>query len=129
MAVASSTSADLRSSFSNYGATSVHLAAPGSAVLSTVPGNAYAVYQGTSMATAHVSGAALLALSMCSVTTQELKSLLLDSADRVPAFSGITTTGGRLNVRAMVQNCPHPNVTSVTLTSDVRVPATARARR
>jgi subtilisin family serine protease len=120
--VASSTSADQRSPFSNYGATSVHLAAPGSAILSTVPGNAYAVYQGTSMATAHVSGAALLTLSMCTLTTPELKSLLLDSVDRVPGFSGITTTGGRLNVRTMVQDCPRPNVTSVTLTSDVASP-------
>src|SRR6185503_370604 len=122
VAVASSTSADQRSPFSNYGAASVHLAAPGSAVLSTVPGNAYAVYQGTSMATAHVSGAALLALSMCTVSTPELKSLLLGSVDRVPAFSGITTTGGRLNVRTMVQNCPRPNVTSLTLTPDVPAP-------
>ena len=122
VAVASSTSSDLRSSFSNYGATSVHLAAPGSAVLSTVPGNAYGVLQGTSMATAHVSGAALLTLSMCGVTTQELKSLLLDSVDPQPAFSGITVTGGRLNVRTMVQDCPRPKVTSLTLTPDVAAP-------
>jgi subtilisin family serine protease len=122
VAVASSTSSDQRSSFSNYGATSVHLAAPGSAVLSTVPGNAYGIQQGTSMATAHVSGAALLAVSMCTLTTQELKSLLLDSVDPVPALSGITTTGGRLNVRRMVQNCPRPNVASATLTSDLASP-------
>jgi hypothetical protein len=120
--VASSTSADQRSPFSNYGPTSVHLAAPGSAILSTLPGNAYAAYQGTSMATAQVSGAALLALSMCSVNTQELKSLLLGSVDRAPAFSGMTTTGGRLNVRTMVQNCPYPKVTSLTLTPDVAAP-------
>lgn len=122
VAVASSTSADQRSSFSNVGATSVQLAAPGSAVLSTAPGNAYAVSQGTSMAAAHVSGAALLTLSMCGVTTPELKSLLLNSVDRVPAFSGITTTGGRLNVRRMVQDCPRPLVTSLTLTPDVPAP-------
>jgi subtilisin family serine protease len=123
--VASSTSADQRSPFSNYGAASVHLAAPGSAILSTAPGNAYAISQGTSMATAHVSGAALLALSMCTLTTPELKSLLLDSADRVPAFSGITATGGRLNVRAALQDCPRPNVTAVTLTSDLASPQPA----
>ena len=120
--VAASTSSDQRAPFSNYGATSVHLAAPGSAVMSTVPGNAYMVSQGTSMAAAHVSGAALLALSMCSVTTQELKALLLNSADGVPAFSGITTTGGRLNIRRMVQDCPRPTVTGLTLTSDLASP-------
>ena len=120
--VAASTNADQRAPFSNYGATSVHLAAPGSAVQSTVPGNAYATLQGTSMATAHVSGAALLALSMCGVTTQELKSLLLNNVDLVSAFSGITASGGRLNVRRMVQNCPYPKVTSLTLTPDVAAP-------
>ncbi|HET9271149.1 MAG TPA: S8 family serine peptidase [Vicinamibacterales bacterium] len=122
VAVASSTSSDQRSPFSNVGATSVQLAAPGSAILSTAPGNAYAVSQGTSMATAHVSGAALLTLSMCSVTTPELRSLLLGSVDPVPAFSGITATGGRLNVRRMVQNCPRPLVTSLTLTPGVPAP-------
>jgi hypothetical protein len=59
---------------------------------------------------------------MCSVTTPELKSLLLDNVDPVPAFSGITATGGRLNVRKMVQNCPRPLVTGLTLTSDVVSP-------
>jgi hypothetical protein len=120
--VAASTNADQRAAFSNYGATSVQLAAPGLAIQSTVPGNAYASLQGTSMATAHVSGAALLALSMCGVTTSQLKSLILDNVDRVPAFSGITTTGGRLNVRKMLQNCPYPKVTSLTLTPDVAAP-------
>ena len=120
--VAASTSADQRSSFSNHGATSVHLAAPGTAILSTLPGNAYGVSQGTSMAAAHVSGAALLALSMCSVTTPELRSLLLGGVDRVTAFAGITTTGGRLNVRRMVQDCPRPMVTGITLTSDLASP-------
>ena len=122
VAVASSTSADQRSPFSNVGTASVQLAAPGSAILSTAPGNVYAVSQGTSMATAHVSGAALLTLSMCSVSTAELKSLLLASVDPVPAFSGLTVTGGRLNVRRMVQDCPRPLVTSLRLTPDVPAP-------
>jgi subtilisin family serine protease len=122
VAVASSTSSDQRSSVSNYGATSVHLAAPGSAILSTLPGNSYGVLQGTSMATPHVSGAAMLALSACYLTTAELKSLLLGSVDHVAALSGITTTGGRLNARAAVQNCPHPKATSLTVTSDVASP-------
>jgi hypothetical protein len=122
VSVASSTSSDQRSAFSNYGPTSVDLSAPGAQVLSTVPGNAYGVTSGTSMAAAHVSGAALLALSMCSVDTQELKSLLLDSADRLAPFSGFTVTGGRLNVRSMVENCPRRTVTNVTLTSDLVSP-------
>jgi subtilisin family serine protease len=121
VAVASSTSSDLRSGFSSYGATSVHLAAPGSAILSTVPGNSYNVLHGTSMATPHVSGAAMLALSRCALSTAQLKSLLLDTADPVAAFSGITTTGGRLNARAALQAC-QPTVMGLTLTPNAASP-------
>ena len=47
-------------SYSNHGATSVDLAAPGSNITSTVPLNSYAAYSGTSMATPHVTGALAL---------------------------------------------------------------------
>jgi len=122
VSVASSTSADTRSGFSNYGATSVHLAAPGSAILSTTPNNTYSTFQGTSMAAPHVSGAAALALAMCGVNTAQLKTLLLDSVDLVPAFSGLTITGGRLNVGAMIRDCPYPKVSNVALSSSLPSP-------
>ncbi len=122
VAVASSTSADQLSSFSNYGATSVHLAAPGSAIHSTMPNNAYGTLQGTSMATPHVSGAAMLALSMCSATTAQLKSLLLDNVDLVPAFATKTSTGGRLNASRTVQACQYPRVSSLALVPDLASP-------
>jgi subtilisin family serine protease len=122
LAVASSDKADQKPSFSNYGATSVHLSAPGAEILSTLPGNTYGNAQGTSMATAHVSGAALLALSMCAVSTTQLKALLLGSVDTLPAFAGITATGGRLNVKKVIQNCPYPKVTNLTLTPDAVAP-------
>jgi subtilisin family serine protease len=118
VSVASSTSSDHLSSFSNYGATSVHLAAPGSAILSTTPNNTYSTFQGTSMATPHVSGAAALTLAACSATTAQLKALILQNVDLVQAFSGTTTTGGRLNVGRMVQNCAQPRVTSVAIAAD-----------
>ncbi|HEX8096710.1 MAG TPA: S8 family peptidase, partial [Pyrinomonadaceae bacterium] len=60
IAVASTTSSDTLSGFSNYGATSVNIAAPGSGIWSTTPKNTYSSYSGTSMATPHVSGAAAL---------------------------------------------------------------------
>ena len=122
VAVASSTSADQLSSFSNYGASSVHLAAPGSAIHSTMPNNAYGTLQGTSMATPQVSGAAMLALSMCTATTAELRTLLLENVDQVAAFATKTTTGGRLNVSRAVQACRYPRVSSVTLAPDVASP-------
>ena len=64
LSVASTDRNDAMSSFSQWGLTSVDLGAPGTTILSTVPGNAYSSYSGTSMATPHVAGAAALALSV-----------------------------------------------------------------
>jgi len=106
VAVASTTSGDQRSSFSNYGAVSVDLGAPGSEILSTIRNNSYDYFYGTSMATPHVSGAAQLLLSQCSLTTAELKSALMVNVTPIPAMSGITVSGGRLNVNNAIRACP-----------------------
>ncbi|MFL5754462.1 MAG: S8 family serine peptidase [Bacteroidia bacterium] len=53
--VASTTSTDARSGFSNYG-TWVDISAPGTGIYSTVPNNSYANMSGTSMATPLVAG-------------------------------------------------------------------------
>ena len=90
---------DARSSFSNFGATTVDLGAPGTSILSTIPGNSYALFSGTSMATPHVSGAAaLLKAHFPTATAYGLKALLMRSVDPKPSMQGITVTGGRLNV-------------------------------
>lgn len=57
--VAASTEHDTLADFSNFGGW-VHIAAPGEAIISTVPGGAYALWSGTSMATPLVSGVAAL---------------------------------------------------------------------
>jgi uncharacterized repeat protein (TIGR03803 family) len=99
LAVASTTRTDGKSSFSSYGLTTVELGAPGSDIYSTVPGGGYASFSGTSMATPHVSGAcALLKASKPSLTHMEIKDVIMASVDVTPAMTGITVTGGRLNV-------------------------------
>jgi hypothetical protein len=125
VSVAASTNVDTRASFSNYGASSVHLAAPGVSILSTVPGNAYGVASGTSMATPHASGTALLMLSMCTLSTQQLKYLLLQNVEAVSGFAGITITGGRLSARELLRDCPYPKVIDMTLTPSLAAPQLA----
>lgn len=63
MAVATTGDHDTRASFSNFGAKSVDLAAPGANILSTLPGSTYGSYSGTSIATPHVAGVAALVKS------------------------------------------------------------------
>lgn len=101
IAVAAITSSGARSSFSNYGATSVDIGAPGSGITSTLPYNAYGSYSGTSMATPHVSGAAALyASTHPTASAAQIKAALLNSAAPTASLGGITTTGGRLDVNA-----------------------------
>lgn len=94
---------DELASFSNYGAKSVHLAAPGANILSTWLGNEYEEKSGTSMATPMVSGVAALVLSKRpELSVEELRSVLLKSVDKLPHLSGKVSTGGRINAAKAV---------------------------
>ncbi len=91
--------ADNLASFSNYGLTSVDLAAPGVDIYSTLRTSTYGNNTGTSMATPHVAGAAaLLKAYRPSLTAAEIKMALMGSVDALPSLEGRTVTGGRLNV-------------------------------
>ena len=106
IAVASITSTGALSSFSQYGATTVDIGAPGSGIWSTVPGgrknnftSLYASYNGTSMATPHVSGAVALYASINpGATAAQIKTAILNSATPTASLAGKCVTGGRLNV-------------------------------
>ncbi|MBF2025303.1 MAG: S8 family serine peptidase [Oscillatoriales cyanobacterium C42_A2020_001] len=90
---------DSEFSNSNYGLTTVDIGAPGAQIYSTVPGNSYAFYSGTSMAAPHVAGAAALLLAQNPfLTAAELRNILMTTADPVPDLAGKTVSGGRLNV-------------------------------
>jgi subtilisin family serine protease len=105
IAVAATTDTDTLAAFSDYGSSSVHLGAPGVSITSTLPGGSYGSASGTSMATPHVSGAAALVLSACSLTTTQLKSTILDNVDVVTGLSGVVQTNGRLNVDKAIRSC------------------------
>ena len=99
ISVAALTSVGGRSSFSNYGAATVDLAAPGSNIWSTLPRHDYGSFDGTSMATPHVTGAVALYASVFPGTTASaLRNAILDLAIPTPAMAGRSVTGARLNV-------------------------------
>ncbi|HEX8354690.1 MAG TPA: S8 family serine peptidase [Pyrinomonadaceae bacterium] len=94
---------DELASFSNYGAKSVHVAAPGKEILSTWLGGAYEEHSGTSMATPFVAGVAGLVLSAePNLTMKELRERLLSTADRIDSLQGKVVTGGRINAARAV---------------------------
>jgi subtilisin family serine protease/subtilisin-like proprotein convertase family protein len=109
VAVASTTRTDTMSSFSSYGATTVDLGAPGSSILSTTPNNTYSTFSGTSMATPHVAGAlAVYWDANPTLTYSQVIQKLLQSVDPIAALAGRTVTGGRLNLRKMLEGTSPP---------------------
>ena len=80
--VSSTTQAGPKSSFSNYGFEVIDISAPGSNILSTVTGDGYAFFSGTSMAGPHVAGvAALIKSQHPEYTPAEIAQVIYDSAE------------------------------------------------
>lgn len=81
-------------SFSNYGKKSVHIAAPGVNIVSSVLGQKYDSFSGTSMATPHVSGVAvLLASAEPNLTGVEMKQRLMETAVPIAGMKGKSVSG------------------------------------
>lgn len=101
IAVASTDSADQKSSFSNFG-TWVEVAAPGSSILSTYTGSYYAYLSGTSMASPHVAGIAAL-LAAQGKNNVQIRNAILRTSDPIPG-TGTYWVYGRVNANRAVQS-------------------------
>ena len=104
ISVAATDSSNRLASFSNYGATTVQVAAPGVGIYSTTPNNSYASYSGTSMATPHVAGlVALMAAANPQATAAQIRSTIISTVTPVSGLAGKCSTGGVINAAAAVQ--------------------------
>lgn len=104
ISVAATDRNDKLASFSNYGAKSVHIAAPGREILSTWLNGDFREASGTSMATPEVAGVAALVLSQePDISVADLRARLLKSVDKLPALEGKVASGGRINAAKAVR--------------------------
>lgn len=126
--VGASQSNDSLASFSHYGS-HVDLTAPGTGILSTVPSgitvcgsSLYCTFDGTSMATPMVSGAAVLALAAVpGLSVTQLRAEVVQAVDPVAALAGKVTSGGRLDLCKVVPGCGGAPQVQPTVPRDVSV--------
>ena len=125
IAVAATDNDDNLAEFSNYGATSVDLGAPGVNIYSTILGPDYDFNQGTSMAAPHVSGVAALFLSRYpGFTWDVVRDRIFERVRPVASLGGITVTGGLVNAANTIADCNDngvPDAEDIALVEDPEV--------
>ena len=113
--VASIASTGRLSGFSNFGLNLVDVAAPGSGILSSIPGNNYASWSGTSMATPQVVGVAALVMAVNpKLDIYQVRDVILNSAVKSDLLAGRITTGARVDALSAV-NAAHNLLSSAIL--------------
>jgi subtilisin family serine protease len=138
IAVAATDQNDRRATFSNFGPTSVHVAAPGVYVLSTIPSTGIAMSfssfctnsfvagydfcAGTSMAAPHDAGlAGLLESYYGHFTPSQIRGTILRYVDVLPTLQGWIQTGGRINAYRALTSLLPPSGLSATAPSSSRI--------
>jgi hypothetical protein len=105
ISVSATSDSDNLASFSNYGRSNVHVAAPGVGILSSVPGNSFKYMSGTSMAAPFVSGmAAMIFREASNLTGYQVKGIITSTINPITSLSSKNSSGGRVNIyNAIIQ--------------------------
>ncbi|MEW6001326.1 MAG: S8 family serine peptidase [Nitrospirota bacterium] len=128
ISVAATDQNDVRVPFSNFGLNSVHVAAPGIYVLSTIPNDGFQdkdFNAGTSMAAPHVVGlAGLLCSHYTNFNYSQVRGTILRYVDILPTLSGWIQTGGRINAFRAISSLLMPTNLKATATSPTKISLT-----
>jgi subtilisin family serine protease len=115
-------------SYSNYGATSVDVFAPGDNILSTGANSGYAIADGTSAAAPHIAGeAALLWAENPGLGPDDVRSQILQTGDAKTAFAGKSVTGARADALSALTFTPADRDGDSVLDSQDNCPAVPNA--
>lgn len=130
IAVTNTNRFDQKNSGAAYGATTIDIGAPGTSIMSTLPGNQYGNLTGTSMATPHVAGAvALMYAAACNQLIADCKNYpdsiaivmrdyMLGSVDQISSLNGLCTSNGRLNLFGALTAVQTYNCTTLVVTQE-----------